>query len=283
MARLCAVLLVAGAVLLETTLLVMAGPPAMRALGFQPMADLCERLFGNLVAGGTAVGAAAAMAAVFVPALIVHRTIRAHRTYRVVRVEPGVGRHERLGAHDLVVLPSDRMVAFSLAGRPCQVVVSRGLVDALAAHEFVAVLRHELAHLRHRHQAHLLLAAGLDCGLGALPFVRRSTAAFRFALERWADEEAAAGAADGRASVHSALLRLSGVIVGPEVAAFTSPGTLVERIEALQAASASGSVLAHRALVYAPTLLLLLLTSAGFVGTLEQTSLLHVLVRLCPT
>src|SRR6266540_2873754 len=63
-------------------------------------------------------------------------------------------------------------VAFSTAGRPGQVVISHGLITALSDSELAAVLRHELAHLHHRHQRYLVLAGAVQHSLGLLPLVR---------------------------------------------------------------------------------------------------------------
>jgi predicted Zn-dependent protease len=117
-----------------------------------------------------------------------------------------MGQHGRLEGHDLVVLPSRRLLAFTVSDQPGQVVVTDGLIDALDDDELAALLWHEAAHPRRHHRRHLLLAGMIDRSLGMLPPVRHSTAALRCALERWADEEAAASEV-GRASVRSALLR----------------------------------------------------------------------------
>lgn len=117
----------------------------------------------------------------------------------------------------LVVVPSRRIFAYGIAGQPSQVVVSDGLVGTLANDEFAAVLRHEATHLRHHHERHLLLAGVIEHTLGLPPLVRRSVAVLRCALERWADEEAATSEAE-RATIRSALLRVTEAMVAGEVA-----------------------------------------------------------------
>jgi beta-lactamase regulating signal transducer with metallopeptidase domain len=281
-AKVCAGLLLAGSVALEAGLVVVGGPTALRLAGMRAVADLCEHLLGALAPGGTPLGVAAALIALLVAVATGRALVRAHHSRRVLRVEPEIGWHRELLGHDLVVLPSEELVAFSASGRPPQVVVSQRLVDLLADDELAAVLRHELAHVRHRHDRYLLLARVVEQSLGLLPLVRRSTGALRCALERWADEEAAGGGRRGRESVRAALVRLLEAAAVPEAAAFMSLGTVVERLQALQAAPASGSSLLRRSVVYLPALVLVLLAVVALEGTVEHVAVLRVFAGLCP-
>jgi len=281
-AKLCAGLLLAGGVALEAGLVVVGGPTALRLAGMKGVADLCEHLLGALAPGGTPLGMAAAMTALLLAVAAGRSLVRARHSRRVLRVEPGLGWHVEWCGHDLVVLPSEELVAFSAGGRPPQVVVSQRLVDILADHELAAVLRHELAHVHHRHERYLLLARVVEGSLGLLPLVRRATAAVRCAVERWADEAAAGGDSANRASVHAALLRLVELATMPEVAAFTTPGTVAERLEALAADPTCGRAVARRALVYVPAGLLLVAAAVTLGGILEHVTVLHMLAGLCP-
>jgi hypothetical protein len=281
-AKLCAGLLLAGGIALEVGLLLVGGPTALRLAGMEAVADLCEHLLGELAPGGTPLGMAAAMTALLLAVGTGRSLLRARQSRRVLRVEPEIGWHRELLGHDLVVLPSEELVAFSAGVHPPQVVVSQRLVDLLADDELAAVLRHELTHIRHRHDRYLLLARVVEQGLGLLPLVRRSTGALRCALERWADEEAAGGARRGRESVRAALVRVIEATAIPDVAAFMSLGTVVERLQALQAAPASGSSLLRRAFVYLPALVLVLLTVAALEGTVEHVAVLRMFAGLCP-
>jgi Peptidase family M48 len=282
-AKLCAGLLTAGALALEAGLVVVGGPTVLRLLGLPGIADLCEHAIGELVPGGAPVGVAAAVVALLLGAAAVRSLLGSCGSGRVLRVEPGVGSHSEVCGHDLVVLPSRELVAFSVAGRPAQVVVSRRLIDLLADDELEAVLRHEFAHVRHRHQRYLLLARTIEQSLGWLPLVRCATGALRCGLERWADEEAAVGSDRGRRSVRAALVRVIQATAMPDVAAFVSPGTVLERLQALQAGPVSGlAVLLRRFGVYLPALLLLLLVVAALTGTVEHVVVLRMLAGLCP-
>jgi Zn-dependent protease with chaperone function len=90
------------------------------------------------------------------------------------------------------VLPDPRVQAFALPGRPGRVVLTQGLVEALADDQARAVLAHEHAHLTGRHHRLLAwtrVAAAAQPLLGALP------AAVAHDVERWADECAASSVA----------------------------------------------------------------------------------------
>jgi hypothetical protein len=281
-AKACAGLLGIGAILVEASLALQAAPTVLRAVGLEGVAELCEHALGPVAPGGVPVGVGAGVAAIVVALLAGHWALAARRGWRMVRVEPGIGWHARVAGHELVALPSGEPVAFSTAGRPGQVVLSHGLIAALSAAELAAVLRHELAHLHHRHQRYLLLAGAVQRSFGLLPLVRSATAALRCAVERWADEEAAGGDAAGRASVHAALLRLAELAAVPEVAAFTTPGTVAERLDALRASPTGGLPVVRRAVIYVPAGLLLVAAVVTLSSILEHLSFLRMLAGLCP-
>jgi hypothetical protein len=281
-AKAAAGLLATGAVVVEASLALQAAPVVLRAVGLEGLAELCEHTLSPVAPGGVPMGVAAAVAATVVVVLAGRSLLAARRGRRVATVEPGIGWHATVGGHELVVVPSADPVAFSTPGRPSQVIMSHGLIAALSDEELAAVLRHEVAHVRHRHQRYLLLARTVEASLGLLPLVRRATAALRCAVERWADEAAAGGDTADRASVHAALLRLAELAAMPEVAAFTTPGTIAERLEALTADPTYGRAAGRRALVYVPALLLLLVAVVTLGGILEQVTILHMLAGLCP-
>jgi Peptidase family M48 len=281
-ARTCAGLLAIGWVVTEASLLLQAAPTSLRAAGLERLAELCEHALGPVAPGGPLVGMVAGGAATAVALRAARSVLAALHRRRLVRVEAGIGWHAQVGGHELVVLPSSERVAFSTAGRTGQVVMSQGLIAALSDSELAAVLRHEIAHVHHRHQRYLLLARAIERSLGLLPLVCDATGALRCAVERWADEEAAGGDATRRASVRAALLRLAELASMPEVAAFTTPGTVAERLEALHADPTGSRSVVRRALVYGPAGLLLGAAAVTLVGILAQVSVLHALAGLCP-
>lgn len=276
-ANACAGLLAAGAIVVEASLAIQAAPTVLRTVGLEGIAELCQ----HIAPGGAPAGIAAAVAAGVIALLAGRSVLGARRIHRMARVERELGWHGTLGGHHLVVLPSQKLVAFSTAGRPGQVVMSHGLITALSDDELAAVLRHEVAHVRHRHQRYLLLARAVERSLGLLPLVRRGVAALRCAVERWADEEAAGPRPTGRASVHAALLRVAELASMPDLAAFTTPGTVEERLEALRADPTGGRAVGRRTLVYLPAGLLLVATAVALDRILDHVAFLHLLAGLC--
>ncbi|MFE0520903.1 M56 family metallopeptidase [Streptomyces sp. NPDC058954] len=135
------------------------------------------------------------------------------------------------GDTELVVLDDDIPQAFALPGAPGRIVVSRGMLRCLGDAEREALLAHERAHLRGRHhlfQAVWRLAAAVN------PLLRPLAEAGAFALERWADEEAATrtgsrtvvARAVGRAALASA------AVARPAALAATG-GAVPQRVQAL--------------------------------------------------
>lgn len=133
---------------------------------------------------------------------------------------------------DLAVIDDPAPTAFALPGAPGRIVVSSGMLRALSADERRALLAHERAHLRHRHHLFLLvvhLAAAVN------PLLRPVADAAGFALERWADEAAAATVADrplvARAVARAALAAKH----GPRPALAVTGGPVPQRVQALLA------------------------------------------------
>jgi hypothetical protein len=236
-ARLCVAALVGGTFVIEVAALLYAAPTLARLSGIHVLAQLCERMLRPLAPGGSLVGRVAVVVAVMLPLLAALGWWRAQREARSARVESWLGRHEPWGDHELVVLPTAQPVAVSVPPLPRasggQIVVSEGLVDMVHAVELDAVLRHEAAHLRHSHHLYLAAVAIVDHAFAWFPPARRSTATLRIALERWADEEAAAGCGS-RDVVRDALLTVTvSLVAGPAIAAFSAAETIIERVEAL--------------------------------------------------
>lgn len=235
-ARVVVTCLVTGAVGVELALGLLAAPTVLGAVGVRELAAACARTLGDLAPGGPLAGWLSAGLAVAIPVLVARGTWRAVRARRGLRIEATLGTHEPWASCELVVLPSDRLLAMTVPGTPAQIVVSQGLVEALPEPELRAVLRHEQTHAEHHHDRCLLVAVAIEAGLGRVPLVRRSTAVLGLALERWADEHAAQGSAPRRAHVRDALDRVGSALLGdPAVAAFSTEATLVERVAALDA------------------------------------------------
>ncbi len=132
----------------------------------------------------------------------------------------------------LAVIDDPVPTAFALPGSPGRVVVSSGMLRALTADERRALLAHETAHLRNRHHFFLLLlqvTAALD------PLLRRVSTAGGQALERWADEEAAAVVADRRLVARAVARAALAAKNAPGPALAVTGGPVPQRVQALLA------------------------------------------------
>lgn len=133
-------------------------------------------------------------------------------------------------APGIMVVDSDTPMAYSVAGRGGQVVVSNGLLARLTPDERRVVFAHEAAHLRLGHHRLLWLAdvAALN------PLLRPTRARLRFALERWADEDAVGVVGDrhlvARTITSAALVSADD---SPRAALGIEGSGVVERVEAL--------------------------------------------------
>lgn len=134
--------------------------------------------------------------------------------WRTARISIALGRAERLcrtmraGSGPVVMVDDDTVDAFTVAGIHGCVVIGRFLFSQLTADERQVVTAHELSHLRRRHHLYVHLA---DIAAAANPLLRNIPRAVRIGVERWADEDAAAGVGDrrvtGRAVARVALVR----------------------------------------------------------------------------
>ncbi len=127
------------------------------------------------------------------------------------------------------VVATDRPLAYAQTGRRGGIVVSTGMLSALGVAERRALFAHEQAHVRHRHDR-FLLVGGVAAGVPPLAFAVRQ---LRHALERWADEDAAAVVGD-RLTVARAVTRAALVSQGSEPEPASISGADVPaRVEAL--------------------------------------------------
>ncbi|GAA2103522.1 M56 family metallopeptidase [Actinomadura alba] len=133
------------------------------------------------------------------------------------------------------VVESDVPLALAVPGRGGEVLVSRGLLRMLDGTQLQVVFQHEASHLRHRHHRYLALGA---LAAGTLPLLRSLNTRLRFALERWADEDAAEAVGDRTLVAHTiaqvALARSSPEPAALPFPAFTDSG-VVQRVQALLA------------------------------------------------
>ena len=176
-----------------------------------------------------------------------------------LRVEPWIGTHRQRAGYEVVILDSDRQIAYAVGGKNPQVVVTTGLAAALTDRELRAVLQHERAHLLRGHQRFLALLGALEPLGRILPPIRRSLAASRSAIEHAADSDTT-----DQSATRSALLKLNGIPLRPMMAAFTA-GDVADRIGALSN-DRDRAIHPHgRVLLYAAALCLVALSLAPMV------------------
>jgi Zn-dependent protease with chaperone function len=153
-------------------------------------------------------------------------------------------RQRRQRAHrddeELAIIPSDQPVAYALPGRPGQVVVSTGMLRSLDPHERRVLIAHERSHLRRRHHRYIRLT---ELAAAAMPLLRPLNARLRFAVERWADEDAADETGD-RALVASAIARAAlASHSSPRLGLAIADAGVLERVEIMLAGPARRSPL----------------------------------------
>lgn len=224
-----------GSGLVGVGLVSMSVPTLLDGVGAHHLAAFCRILIHDVLAGGHLGGAAAALLMVVLSVRAFTGWRRLRRIQRAAVIEPWVGDHHRVGdEYELVVLPTTDFIALTVGGPVAQVVVSDGLVAALTDEELTMVLRHELAHLRGRHQYYLAMAALVDAMFGWVPAVRSSTRVFRLAVERSADEEAAGSDPEARRVLYSALTAAARCLPQAGTASFGGVDMVLERLRALE-------------------------------------------------
>ena len=118
-------------------------------------------------------------------------------TVRRLRALAQARRHAQAlpGREQLVVTRDPAADAYAVPGRPGRIVVSAGMLDVLDERGRAALLAHERAHLAGRH--HWFTGAA-RLAAAANPLVRPLASAVEYAVERWADEDAATAVGDRR-------------------------------------------------------------------------------------
>lgn len=197
--RLAAWLLAGSAVVLAVcstaALGLLAGAGALRLPPVAALGHLVLPVVGDQVTVPAACVAALLLAAVGV-ALVRTSRQRVGLADRARRVAGTSGP----AAGDLTVLDEDGPDAYALPGRPGRIVVTTGMLRALDPAEREVLLAHERAHLTGRH--HLFLTALALAG-ACHPALRMLRAPISYALERWADESAAAAVGDRRVAARA--------------------------------------------------------------------------------
>ncbi|GAA4051871.1 M56 family metallopeptidase [Nonomuraea soli] len=147
--------------------------------------------------------------------------------------------------HDAYVLPDDAPVAYCVSGR---VVLSRGTIDLLTEQELAAVLAHERAHARGRHD--LLRLPFVAIGL-AFPRLKPAREAVEALLEMLADDHARRP--HGDRVLAGAIVQMISPAASPGMG--FADGVVVQRVERLLTGLGKGSRLIPLAAYTASVLL----------------------------
>lgn len=251
--------LAAGFVLAIAGVLVLAQIPLVAALGHWSVTVVA--------AGGPVPVAAGVMAAIVVCGLMLAAVRRAALSGRDLVLAALTCRRLGPSAAGLVIVDDDEPDAYALPGISGRIVVSTAMLRALPADERRVLLAHEAAHLAHRH--HLWVQAA-ELAASANPLLRPGARAVRVAVERWADEVAAAEVGDrslaARALARAGLARAGARRTSTAMAAALAgaEGQVADRARALLAPAPK----ARRALTGAVAALMLVTIAAALVTSL---------------
>lgn len=281
-ARATAACLLIGAVTLEVALILWAAPTLLRAVDHTAFASACASVIDRLAPGGPVVGWVAAFLAGLVATGALRAVTRARRQTDAARVEPGLGRHVDRGTFELVVLPTERLVAVGVPGARPQVVLSEGLMRTLTPREVEAVIRHEAAHHGLGHHRYVMLASVLEQTFRRVPFVRWSTVSLRNTLERWADDVATGTACRRSADLRDAIVGVACAKAAVEAPAVGLRSSVLDRADRLVSGTRVHRDLAP-AFVYTPIAMIAIIALALVAGWLTTTHHAAALAGYCPS
>lgn len=195
------------------------GTNALTALGvfFRDLLDghpLADMTGGGVVAGTLATAAALILFGVLLRSLVF--TVQRRHAHRMLldllTGDVPASRHE-IG--DLLtgvrILDHSAAVAYTLPGWHSRVVLSAGLLDLLDRQELAAVIDHERAHIRSRHDLLVLPFQAWATTLGWLPGVRQAGESVAELTEMLADDWAARRAGSKVLAKALATVALAGI------------------------------------------------------------------------
>ncbi len=186
-----------GFVLAVAGFVVAAQVPVVAALGHWSAAVVRTAHLVPIAVGG--------LAGVAVSTLLASALWRAVRVGRDLALAAVVCHRIGPAVAGLVVVQDEMPDAYALPGLRGRVVVSTAMLAALPADERAVLLAHEAAHLSRRHHVYVQV---VEFSAAANPLLRPVARAVRAAVERWADEVAAAEVGDRRLAAR-ALARAS--------------------------------------------------------------------------
>ena len=258
--------MVSGMLAITMALVFVALPPITHTIGGSGVLHACHEVLVPFAEYPTIAGWLALVAVLVLVWRACTGVIRSYRHAQATRPEAWLGRHTQYDGFELVVLPTDDLLAFGVPGRPRQVVISEGVARQLEPAALGALIHHEAAHHRLHHARYLAVLAGIEHALGRLPVpqIRRSASVIRDALEQWADSQVARTDANVPALCHALTASGSGsLVVSDRVDRLTRPVNI--------------RPVAARALAYVPTSALSLASVVLALGWITNS---HVLVPL---
>ena len=264
---------VAGGIAIEVALVLFSLPTVLCTFGAYALVNACASMTGSLMPGGRVVGWSVAVLAMVVAVAFSLGMRKVRKANRTVEACLSSLRPTVVCGHEVITTNFDDPIALTVRGSRPVIVVSSAMRDSLSEDQFHAVVRHEAAHLSHRHDLYLAVLCGIDSALRMVPFVRRSTNAVRCGIERWADADAAASTPGGRSTVREALLAIVFAPYPEGLAAFGAVETIAARVTALQNPIELSTTRRH-ALAFGLSVALVVATLAAAVG---GNNLWHVL------
>jgi Zn-dependent protease with chaperone function len=186
-------LLVLSALALAAASSAVLGMLALTALVRIPLVESLGGMSGPLISQDDPASIPVAIAAGALLAAAVIMACRALWRRAAALIAAGREAHRLPGTGQVVVTGDDAADAYTLPGLPCRIVVTAGMLRALTDPERQVLLAHERAHAC---GLHYLFTTAARLAAAANPLLRPVASAVGYAVERWADERAAAVTGD---------------------------------------------------------------------------------------
>jgi Zn-dependent protease with chaperone function len=169
------------------------GMLALTALVRIPVVDSLGGMSGQVISRDDPASVPVAVAAGALLAAAAAAACRALWRRAAALAETGRQARRLPGAGQVVVTEDETADAYTLPGVPCRIVITTGMLRALSGRERQVLLAHERAHAS---GLHYLFTTTARLAAAANPLLRPVAAATGYAVERWADERAAAVTGD---------------------------------------------------------------------------------------
>jgi Zn-dependent protease with chaperone function len=275
-------LLALSAIALAAASSAVLGLLALTALVRIPVVDWLGGMSGPVISHGDPASVPVAITAGALLAAAAAAACRALWRRAGALIAAGLQARRLPGTQQVVVTDDEAADAYTLPGVPCRIVITAGMLRALTAPERQVLVAHERAHAR---SLHYLFTTAARLAAAANPLLHPVATATGYAVERWADERAAAVTADrqlvARAIARAALATTAAPPPNPSAAAGVL-GAVTEAARMRRAGPVPRRVAALLRPQPQPRLLLLaaavLLVAVAGVSALEAARDLHALL-----